>query len=42
MVVVGVDKGDVEASGVEKLGYFQHGVDVALCWIRYANCMSVR
>lgn len=33
VVVLRVDKGDVEAFGVEELGKVDHGSDMALCWL---------
>lgn len=37
MVIVGVDKGNMEASGIEEFSHFEHRIDVALSWERDAN-----
>lgn len=39
MVVDGVDEGNVDAFGVEKFSQFQHGIDVALGWVRHEGYM---
>jgi|APAra0007618328_1042625.scaffolds.fasta_scaffold03588_3 hypothetical protein len=37
MVVVSVDEGNMEASGIEEFSHFEHRIDVALSRERYAN-----
>lgn len=41
VIVDGVDESDVKASGVEEFSHFQHGIDVPLSRIRYANYMGL-
>lgn len=39
VAVLGVDEGDVEATGVDELGEVEHGGYMALCWEWDAYCM---
>lgn len=41
MVVLGVHKGYVKASLVEKFGQFKHWGNVALCWVWEAHCLRL-
>jgi len=41
VVELGVDEGDVETSGMQKLGQLQHWVDVPLRGERNTHCVSL-